>query len=66
MKETAAQQNVKAKTGTLTAVSALSGYATTKDGKPLIFSIIINNDLASVTPIEDAIATAIAESGKEQ
>ncbi|MDQ0428133.1 D-alanyl-D-alanine carboxypeptidase/D-alanyl-D-alanine-endopeptidase (penicillin-binding protein 4) [Planomicrobium stackebrandtii] len=61
MKETAAQQNVKAKTGTLTAVSALSGYATTKDGKPLIFSIIINNDLSTVTPIEDAIATAIAE-----
>lgn len=66
MKETAAQENVRAKTGTLTAVSALSGYATTKDGKPLIFSIIINNDLASVTPIEDAIATAIAESGEEQ
>ena len=65
MKETAAQQNVKAKTGTLTAVSALSGYATTKDGKPMIFSIIINNDLDSVTPIEDAIATAIAESGEE-
>lgn len=66
MKDTAAQQNVKAKTGTLTAVSALSGYATTKDGKPLIFSIIINNDLATVTPIEDAIATAIAESGGER
>ncbi|ANU09878.1 D-alanyl-D-alanine carboxypeptidase/D-alanyl-D-alanine-endopeptidase [Planococcus antarcticus DSM 14505] len=65
MKETAAQQNVRAKTGTLTAVSALSGYATTKAGKLLIFSIIINNDLALVTPIEDAIATAIAESGGE-
>lgn len=66
MKETAAQNNVQAKTGSLTAVSSLSGYATTKDGKTLIFSIIINNDLASVTPIEDAIATAIAESGEEQ
>lgn len=65
LKDTAAQQNVKAKTGTLTAVSALSGYATTKDGKPLIFSIIINNDLATVTPIEDAIAIAIAESGEK-
>lgn len=64
MKETAAQQNVKAKTGTLTAVSALSGYVTTKDEEPLIFSIIINNDLASVTAIEDAIATAIAESSE--
>ncbi|MGB6406673.1 MAG: D-alanyl-D-alanine carboxypeptidase/D-alanyl-D-alanine-endopeptidase, partial [Planococcus donghaensis] len=65
MKETAAQQNVKAKTGTLTAVSALSGYVTTKDEEPLIFSIVINNDLASVTPIEDAIATTIAEYSEE-
>lgn len=52
--------NVKAKTGTLTAVSALSGYATTKDGELLVFSVLINNDLAAVTPIEDQIATAIA------
>lgn len=65
MKETAAQQNVKAKTGSLTAVSALSGYATTKDEESLIFSIIINNDLASVTAIEDAIALAIAEYSEE-
>lgn len=52
--------NVKAKTGTITAVSALSGYATTRDGELLVFSILINNDLAEVTPIEDQIATAIA------
>lgn len=65
MKETAAQENVKAKTGSLTAVSSLSGYVTTKDGQPMIFSVIINNDLTSVTAIEDAIATAIAESSKE-
>lgn len=52
--------NVKAKTGTLSAVSALSGYATTKDGELLVFSILINNDLAAVTPVEDQIATAIA------
>ncbi|WP_017380313.1 D-alanyl-D-alanine carboxypeptidase/D-alanyl-D-alanine endopeptidase [Paenisporosarcina sp. TG-14] len=52
--------NVKAKTGTITAVSALSGYATTRDGELLAFSILINNDLSKVTPIEDQIATAIA------
>nr|WP_040681333.1 D-alanyl-D-alanine carboxypeptidase/D-alanyl-D-alanine-endopeptidase [Paenisporosarcina sp. TG20] len=56
--------NVKAKTGSLTAVSALSGYATTKDGELLVFSVIINNDLAAVTPIEDQIATAIASYSK--
>lgn len=58
--------NVKAKTGTLTAVSALSGYATTKDGELLTFSILINNDLAAVTPIEDQIATAIASYTKSK
>jgi serine-type D-Ala-D-Ala carboxypeptidase/endopeptidase (penicillin-binding protein 4) len=26
----------------------------------LVFSVLINNDLAAVTPIEDQIATAIA------
>jgi len=52
--------NVKAKTGSITAVSALSGYATTRDGELMVFSILINNDLAAVTPIEDQIATAIA------
>ena len=60
MKTGATVGNVKAKTGTITAVSALSGYATTKDGELLVFSVLINNDLASVTPIEDQIATAIA------
>ncbi|MGB3259707.1 D-alanyl-D-alanine carboxypeptidase/D-alanyl-D-alanine endopeptidase [Paenisporosarcina sp.] len=58
--------NVKAKTGTLTAVSALSGYAETKDGELLTFSIMINNDLAAVTPIEDQIATAIANYKKPE
>jgi D-alanyl-D-alanine carboxypeptidase/D-alanyl-D-alanine-endopeptidase (penicillin-binding protein 4) len=60
MKTGAAAGNVTAKTGSLTAVSSLSGYATTKEGEKLVFSIIINNDLTTVTPIEDAVATAIA------
>lgn len=51
--------NVRAKTGYLTTVSALSGYAVTKDGELMIFSILINNYLGRVTPIEDRIATAI-------
>jgi D-alanyl-D-alanine carboxypeptidase/D-alanyl-D-alanine-endopeptidase (penicillin-binding protein 4) len=50
---------VRAKTGYLTTVSALSGYAVTKDGELMIFSILINNYLGRVTPIEDRIATAI-------
>lgn len=65
MKNSAAAGNVSAKTGSLTGVSSLSGYAETGDGEKLIFSIVINNDLATVTPVEDAIATAIAEYEKE-
>lgn len=47
MKGTAAQGNVHAKTGTVTAVSALAGYCTAKNGHVLAFSIINNGLLES-------------------
>lgn len=54
--------NVKAKTGSITGVSTLSGYVTAKDGTELVFSVLINNYITGpVTPIEDAIAKALAE-----
>ena len=37
---TSAQGNVRAKTGTVTAVSALAGYCTAPNGHRLAFSII--------------------------
>ncbi|MGE8203203.1 D-alanyl-D-alanine carboxypeptidase/D-alanyl-D-alanine endopeptidase [Heyndrickxia sp. NPDC080065] len=61
MKEPPVKGNVIAKTGSLTAVSTLSGYVKTKSGEPIIFSILINNYVvSSVTGIQDRIATLIA------
>nr|BFF23098.1 hypothetical protein GCM10025732_10630 [Glycomyces mayteni] len=58
---TPAAGNVRAKTGSMTSVSALSGYATDADGRELVFSIVLNDFLySSVKDIEDKIATAVA------
>jgi len=43
MKETAAANNVRAKTGTVGNASALSGYVTTASGSRLVFSIMANH-----------------------
>lgn len=61
MRNTPAANNVHAKTGSLTSVSGLSGYVTDADGHVLVFSILLNNYLAStVKSIEDQIAIALA------
>ncbi|MDT0304630.1 D-alanyl-D-alanine carboxypeptidase/D-alanyl-D-alanine endopeptidase [Streptomonospora wellingtoniae] len=62
MGDTAAAGNVRAKTGTLSGVSALSGYVTTAGGERLVFSIINNGyDGAAPRDIQDAIAVRLAE-----
>ena len=43
MNGTSAENNVKAKTGTITGVSALSGYITSQSGRLIAFSILIEN-----------------------
>ena len=58
MKKTEAEDNVRAKTGTLTHTAALSGYLKDRDGGLLAFSIISNNCLhpsAEVRLLQDAI-----------
>ncbi|MCC3764653.1 D-alanyl-D-alanine carboxypeptidase/D-alanyl-D-alanine-endopeptidase [Glycomyces sp. TRM65418] len=58
---TPAADNVRAKTGSMTSVSALSGYVTDADGRELVFSVVANDFLYStVKDIEDKIAAAIA------
>jgi PBP4 family serine-type D-alanyl-D-alanine carboxypeptidase len=55
--------NVHTKTGTLRGVSALSGYATTRDGELLAFSVITNGmsgGKGASIALEDAVAEALA------
>ncbi|ORT59000.1 D-alanyl-D-alanine carboxypeptidase/D-alanyl-D-alanine-endopeptidase [Streptomyces sp. CB03238] len=55
--------NTRAKTGTLTGASGLSGYVTDVGGRRLVYSIVLNNHLASsVKSIEDAIVVTLARS----
>jgi serine-type D-Ala-D-Ala carboxypeptidase/endopeptidase (penicillin-binding protein 4) len=64
MMGTAAQGNVRAKTGTMSNIRALAGYATTRDGEPLAFAIMVNNfegaPAAALRAI-DTIAVTLAE-----
>jgi len=43
MKGTPAENNVRAKTGTMSNVRSVAGYVTTRDGEALAFVAIVNN-----------------------
>ncbi|MFI0408327.1 D-alanyl-D-alanine carboxypeptidase/D-alanyl-D-alanine-endopeptidase [Actinomadura sp. 3N508] len=61
MRGTAAEGNVHAKTGTLTGVTALSGYVRGRDGRLLVFSTVFNGYAGSAPKdIEDKIAVRLA------
>lgn len=61
MRNTPATNNVHAKTGSLTGVTSLSGYVTSAEGEPLVFSILLNQYLSgSPKDIEDKIAIRLA------
>ena len=53
MKGTPAEGKVKAKTGSMTGLSALAGYTTSADGEPLAFTMIMQNFIGSPQRIRD-------------
>ncbi|MFK4691395.1 hypothetical protein RKD22_004330 [Streptomyces pristinaespiralis] len=60
---TPAALNARGKTGSLTGASALSGYVTDAAGRELVYSVVLNNYLASsVKSIEDAVVVTLASS----
>lgn len=64
MQGTAAEGRVLAKTGTMTNVRGLAGYAITRDGEHLAFAVLLNNfegTGADATRAVDAIAVRLAE-----
>jgi D-alanyl-D-alanine carboxypeptidase/D-alanyl-D-alanine-endopeptidase (penicillin-binding protein 4) len=66
---TAARGRIRAKTGTLEHVTALSGYATTDDGRNLAFSIYVNNFSVAgsyIRSLVDRIVVAMIEARPEE
>ena len=64
MLKTAAANNVHAKTGTLTGVSCISGYLTTKKNNTIAFSIMMQNYVGSSSKakeFQDQICRILAE-----
>ena len=60
MRNTPAADNLHGKTGSMTSVTALSGYVTNADGRELVFSMISNNYLLSPRSDEDALGVTLA------
>jgi D-alanyl-D-alanine carboxypeptidase/D-alanyl-D-alanine-endopeptidase (penicillin-binding protein 4) len=50
-----AADRVRAKTGLLTRITSLSGYAMSADGQPLVFSILVNGFSSSDEAAMDAV-----------
>jgi serine-type D-Ala-D-Ala carboxypeptidase/endopeptidase (penicillin-binding protein 4) len=60
MRNTPAADNLHGKTGSMTSVTALSGYVTNADGRELVFSMVSNNYLQSPRSAEDALGVTLA------
>jgi PBP4 family serine-type D-alanyl-D-alanine carboxypeptidase len=63
MRHTQAEGRVRAKTGSMSGVSAIAGYAATQDAEPVVFSIMIEHfviDPGVITDIQDRIIVLIS------
>ena len=62
MTTTAAVGRLRAKTGTLNTVSALSGYVTTEGGEALVFSVIVNDapSIRRARVVQDSLGAFLA------
>ena len=61
------RRNVRAKTGTLTGVSSLSGYVKNTAGDPISFVLMVNNHTHKASIVQrtqDAVVNLLAESGR--
>ncbi len=66
MTNTAAAGNLRGKTGSLTNVSALSGYVQSQDGERLAYAIMLNGYAeTSLKTLEDEIGIRLAEFSRE-
>lgn len=67
MSTTAAVGRLRAKTGTLSGVSALSGYVTTSSGEELAFSLIVNRSPSTsrARAVQDSVGVRLAEYARD-
>jgi D-alanyl-D-alanine carboxypeptidase/D-alanyl-D-alanine-endopeptidase (penicillin-binding protein 4) len=68
MREGPARGRISAKTGTLTGVSALSGYARTVSGERLVFAMVMNGfacDVDRVRRIQDRVCEVLVRLDRE-
>ncbi len=59
MTGTPLQNNLRAKTGTLSGVRALSGYMTTRSGERVVFSALVNNHVRSAAAADRIVDAAL-------
>ena len=61
MNHTRAAGNARGKTGTLTGVTALSGYVTGADGRKYVFAMLSNYSWGTPRPVENTFVIALAD-----